>query len=93
MGDPETVGEEKVDLEVLKQIAQETNGASFEAMDTEALAEVYARINELEPEKFDTLSFRPRTSAHHYPIIFVGMLYLVALTLVNIRFKMLGRAT
>ena len=86
IGDPTSVGEEKVDLEVLNKISNLTNGSSFQALDSEELIQVYNEINAMEPELFDSVSFRPRTSIHYYPIIVFVMIYLVSLSLVNIRF-------
>jgi len=86
VGDPTAVGEEKVDLAVLKQMSAVTNGASFQALNRDELQQVYNEINTMEPELFDSVSFRPRTSIHHYPIILLVSIYLVSLSLVNIRY-------
>lgn len=86
IGDPTAVGEEKVDLKVLKQISAVTGGQSFQALNREELQSVYDQINLLEPQQFDSLSFRPRTSVHHYPMILMVLLYLFSLSVVNLRF-------
>jgi Ca-activated chloride channel family protein len=88
IGDPTAVGEEKVDLEVLKEMAEITRGKSFQALNSDELSEVYAEIDKLEPQQFDSLSFRPRVSIHHYPIILFVSLYLFALFIVNIRIRL-----
>lgn len=88
IGDPSTVGEEKVDLEVLNKIAEVTGGRSFQALNSKELQDVYSEIDTLEPQKFDSLSFRPRVSIHHYPIILFVTIYLLALFIVNIRIRM-----
>jgi len=88
IGDPTAVGEEKVDLEVLSKMAEITQGKSFEALNSEELLEVYAEIDELEPEQFDSLSFRPRVSIHHYPIALFVSIYLLTLFIVNIRIRL-----
>jgi len=49
--------------------------------------QVYAEIDKLEPEQFDSLSFRPRVSIHHYPIILFVCVYLFALFIVNVRIR------
>ena len=89
IGDPSAVGEEKVDLEVLKEMADITQGKSFQALNSDELLQVYAEIDELEPQQFDSLSFRPRVSVHHYPIILFVSIYLFALFIVNIRIRLL----
>lgn len=87
IGNPEAVGEEKVDIAVLEEIAKVTKGKKFLALNSKELQRVYQEINTLEPQLFDTQSFRPRTSAHYYPILLFALVYLVSLSLVNIRFK------
>ncbi len=87
IGDPAAVGEEKVDLEVLKEMAEITQGKSFQALNSDELLAVYAEIDKLEPQQFDSLSFRPRVSIHHYPIMLFVSIYLLALFIVNIRIR------
>jgi len=88
IGDPTAVGEEMVDLDVLNQIANITQGKTFQALNSSELLDVYAEIDKLEPQQFDSLSFRPRVSIHHYPIILFVILYLLALFIVNIRIRL-----
>lgn len=88
IGDPSAVGEEKVDLEILQKMAEITQGKSFQALNSEELLTVYSEIDKLEPQEFDSLSFRPRFSIHHYPIILFVSVYLVALFIVNIRIRL-----
>lgn len=87
VGDPSTVGEEALDLEVLDTIANATGGRSFQALDRASLREAYGLIDELEPALFDSLSYRPRTTLFHVPLGAYAALYLVALPL----FAVLGR--
>lgn len=89
IGDPSAVGEEKVDLDVLQEIADISQGKSFQALNSDELLQVYAEIDKLEPQQFDSLSFRPRISVHHYPIILFVSIYLIALFIVNIRIRLL----
>jgi Ca-activated chloride channel family protein len=88
IGDPTAVGEEKVDLEVLAEMANITQGKSFQALNSEELLAVYAEIDQLEPQQFDSLSFRPRVSIHHYPIVLFVSVYLLALFIVNMRIRL-----
>ena len=88
IGDPSAVGEEKVDLEVLKEMAELTQGKSFQALNSNELLTVYTEIDKLEPQQFDSLSFRPRVSIHHYPIALFVSIYLLALFIVNIRIRL-----
>ena len=88
IGDPHAVGEEKVDLDVLKQMADVTGGQSFQALNQKELQGVYTAINDLEPQLFDSQSFRPRTSAHHYPIALFLIIYTVSLLIVSIHARL-----
>jgi Ca-activated chloride channel family protein len=88
IGDPSAVGEERVDFEVLEKMAKITKGKSFKALDSDELSAVYAEIDLLEPQQFDSLSFRPRISIHHYPIVLFVSIYLLVLFLVNIRIRL-----
>lgn len=86
VGDPSTIGEEALDLDTLNAIATSTKGANFQALDTQALQNAYAEINRLEPAKYDSLSYRPRSSLLHLPLGLFAALYLIALPL----FALLG---
>lgn len=68
VGDPEASGEEAVDIDVMNSIAKITGGNAYQAVNRSELAQVYEDIAALEPEKHETLSFRPHRSLHHYPL-------------------------
>ena len=77
IGDPATVGEEALDEETLKRVARETGGAYFQAVDQRQLAQAYADIATLEPELYESTSFRPRHSVHYIPVAAAVLLYLI----------------
>ena len=85
IGDPDSADEEKMDLKVLKSISESTGGQYFQALNREELKGVYQQIDKLEPQKFDSLTYRVKTSVHQYPMILFGLLYLIAFVLVGIR--------
>jgi Ca-activated chloride channel family protein len=61
IGDPQTEGEDKVDLDALTRIARTTGGTSFHAMGrAEDIASVYAQIDKMTPEKITREVYRPR---------------------------------
>lgn len=68
VGDPASVGEEALDLDTLARVATLTGGRSFTALDQSQLSEAYAQIARLEPNLYETTSFRPRQSLHWLPI-------------------------
>jgi len=68
MGDPATVGEEALDIATLQRVSELTGGRYFQALDQQALTRAYEAIGELEPELYETTSFRPRQSLHWVPV-------------------------
>lgn len=58
-GDPSSAGEDLFDEAVLQTIAEKTKGLSFMAENREALEAVYRELDKLEPQNFETLSYRP----------------------------------
>jgi Ca-activated chloride channel family protein len=87
VGDPTTVGEEALDMETLDAVSKTTGGVSFVASNREALRETYQRIDEFEPAKYDSLSYRPREALFHIPLGAFGVLYAFAIPL----FSLVGR--
>jgi Ca-activated chloride channel family protein len=79
IGDPEAFGEDKVDMDVLNKISELTGGTTYQALNRAELNTVYKEIDLLEQQQFESLSFRPKTSIHYYPIAFAFVLYLLSL--------------
>jgi Ca-activated chloride channel family protein len=77
IGDPASVGEEALDIDTLQRVSEITGGRYFQALDREQLAQAYQAIGELEPELYETISFRPRQSLHWVPISVALSLYLI----------------
>jgi Ca-activated chloride channel family protein len=91
VGDPEAAGEEKVEMEVLREISKVTGGSTYQALNRNELQKVYQEIDDLEKQKFESLSFRPKTSVHYYPIALIFVVYLLSLLLMNMTEKYRGR--
>lgn len=68
IGDPTTVGEEKLDQESLKDVAQTTGGEFFLALNREELAGIYDRLDELETTDAKSISFQPRRDLYYWPL-------------------------
>lgn len=68
IGAPQATGEAKVDTATLRKIAETTGGRYFFGQDQNALAEIYATIDEITPANFQTLSWRPKRELFHYPL-------------------------
>ncbi|MBW4935552.1 VWA domain-containing protein [Marinobacter sp. F4206] len=91
VGDPEARGEDRVDVDTLKDIAARAGGQFYFAKDQSALKAVYERIDELTPRKVETLSYRSRESLAHIPMLAGAILG--ALALVVLRFNSRGSLT
>lgn len=68
VGDPASVGEEKLDENALQDLAAETGGTYFYAGDREQLTDVYAVLDRMETRQVDTLSHRPRRDLFQWPL-------------------------
>jgi Ca-activated chloride channel family protein len=77
IGDPESVGEEALDIDTLQRVSELTGGRYFQALDQRQLLQAYQTVGELEPELYETISFRPRQSLHWVPVSAALSLYLL----------------
>ena len=68
IGDPETTGEQKLDETTLQEIASQTGGHFYRAIDREQLERIYQDLEKLEPQEFETLSYRPKRALFHWPL-------------------------
>lgn len=93
VGDPDATGEDKVDLKTLQDIAARTGGQFFMAEDSEGLARVYERIDELAPRVTETLSYRPRQALAWLPLLAAALLGLASLVYLSGRHGRRGGAT
>lgn len=75
-------GNDDLDEDSLKAIAQTTGGEYFRAADAEALSSVYARIDKLEPSAGRDQWYRPRTEWFPWPL---GLALLLSLPAVAVR--------
>ncbi len=68
VGDPKAAGEEKMDFEALQAISSATKGKCFRADDRMGLDTIYRQLDEIEPEKIKSISYRPRYSLFQWPV-------------------------
>ena len=68
-----------LDEDTLRAIAERTGGAYFRARDAQALAEIYRRLDELEPVESDQEAIRPIDELFHWPLGAAFLLVLGAL--------------
>jgi Ca-activated chloride channel homolog len=70
MGDPASLGEERLDMETLRAVATATGGQLFLALDRAALEGAYADLDALDTREAETLSFRPVRELYMWPLAF-----------------------
>lgn len=68
VGDPKAVGEDALDVETLKSIAASTGGIYSHAADRKQLDEIYDRLDKMQTQKADTISYRPRRDVFWWPL-------------------------
>lgn len=68
VGDPKSVGEEKLDEDALRAVATAASGSYFHAADRDELNSIYDELDRLETREVETLTWRPRVDLFHYPI-------------------------
>lgn len=69
IGDPTSVGEQKLDQETLDQVAEITGGRSFFAGDREELVGIYDELDKIETREVKKLSHRPRRDLFAVPVL------------------------
>ena len=78
IGDPTTVGEEKLDQKALKDVAEETGGDFFLALNRQELASIYQRLDEIETRDVKSVSYRPRQDLYYWPLAAALLISLAA---------------
>jgi len=68
IGDPESVGEEKLDVSTLKAVSQATGGEFFHGMDREELEDIYEKLDDLGTRQVETISHRPKRDLFFLPL-------------------------
>ncbi len=90
IGDPASVGEEALDTETLERVSEVSGGRYFQALDRQQLLQAYRTIGELEPDLYETVSFRPRNSLHWAPLAVATLLYWIYFTWVALGRRLRG---
>ena len=76
-----------VDEEMLKQIAEITDGRYFRATDNRKLAEIYKEINQLETTKIEVMEYIRYKELAAYPLIPATLLLILEIILSNTRLR------
>lgn len=76
IGDPTTVGEDKLDEETLRNVAATAGGKYFFAGDREQLGGIYDELDKIETRQVNTISHRPRLDIYYLPLLLMLLLSL-----------------
>lgn len=76
IGDPTTVGEEKLDQTTLRSVAEATGGSFFFAGNRQNLETIYQQLDALETRQVKVVSYRPRRDLFYWPILLALLLSL-----------------
>jgi Ca-activated chloride channel family protein len=68
IGDPNAVGENRVDLDALKRIAAATGGRSYRGENRQQLADIYALLDRITPSKVKHSVYRPKVKLYYVPL-------------------------
>lgn len=71
IGDPITVGEDKLDEETLRNVGKTAGGSYFFAGDRQQLATIYEELDKIETRKVDVVSHRPRRELFQWPLLLI----------------------
>ncbi|PST87122.1 aerotolerance regulator BatA [Photobacterium sp. NCIMB 13483] len=85
MGDPTTVGEKALDMDVINRVAEVSGGQAFQAINRNELEQAYAAIGKLEPQLYESTTYRPKKSVHQYPIMLIVVMYLFGFGVATMR--------
>lgn len=81
VGDPASVGEDKLDEDALRDVSTVTGGGYYRALDREQLAGIYQRLDAIETRKVQTIAFQPRIELFWLPVAALTLLSMLMQTL------------
>ncbi|MCF6311540.1 MAG: VWA domain-containing protein [Verrucomicrobiales bacterium] len=70
VGDPKSAGEDKLDIDSLKEISNTTGGEFFRALNRDELEEIYRKLDALDTREVESVSYRPRHELYFWPLGF-----------------------
>lgn len=79
VGDPTAVGEQKLDVKTLQNVAATTGGAYFWAGDGPGLEKIYEQIDRLSTHPIESVSYRPKVDLYYWPLAAVLVLSMLLL--------------
>jgi len=95
VGNPEASGENRVDLQTLRDVASATGGSFFRAENGEQLEAIYRDIDGLAPVKLQTETWRPKLPLFQWPLgaaVVLGLALWLGLMLRSMAWRAPGHA-
>ena len=80
-GDEQTA----LDVETLQMVARVNGGQFFQAVNQLDLIKAHEEIARLEPRKYETLVYSPKSPLFHYPLGLVALLYMIFHGILNLK--------
>jgi Ca-activated chloride channel family protein len=74
MGDPTAAGEQALDEQTLREVAEKTGGKFFNAADRAELDNAYEVLDRMNPRQVETQSYRPSNELYYWPLAFALLL-------------------
>jgi Ca-activated chloride channel family protein len=68
VGDPSSVGEQELDEEALRAVAETTGGSYFFAQDRDELGSIYAELDRIGTRDVEAETYRPRIDLFYWPL-------------------------
>lgn len=91
MGDPQAAGEQALDEETLKAVADKTGGGYFHAENRAELEQIYTTLDDLNPRQVESLSYRPRHELYFWFLGFALLLSILFFGLAELHGKLSRR--
>ncbi|MDF3129738.1 VWA domain-containing protein [Kiritimatiellaeota bacterium B1221] len=92
IGDPETAGEDPLDVTTLQDVAKTGGGQYFFAGDRGSLEKIYDEIDKIETRKVDVVSHRPRLDLFPWVLVLCLLIQFVFWILQLRQLKNVGRS-
>ncbi|MEO1614662.1 MAG: VWA domain-containing protein [Planctomycetota bacterium] len=97
VGDPEAAGEELLDEETLRKVAEQTGGQYFFAAERDSLSGIYRMLDQMSQREIDQVSYRPRQELFHW-FVFAALVvsityFVIAETLLATRLRLTPKAS
>jgi len=87
VGDPTSVGEEKLDEQALKAVASIAGGRYFHAADRTELQGIYSELDRIDTREVETATYRPRIDLFHWFLglyVTLGFIYHAGILLMGV---------